>query len=102
MNDGTSIPDRRNPLTPALMDTIRLVRRLRDELHASAEALHAALDVIADRDARCDRLEDSNRHLRAQLRAAATGRTIAAERQQLEAEASGEYDEQEPAEVRAA
>jgi hypothetical protein len=48
--------------------------------------LAAALDLIRDRDRRIRNLEHMNLHLSAQLRSAVSGRTLAAERQQIERE----------------
>ena len=75
-------------LAPIVIDLLHLVRDLRQQRIDLAEALHAALDLVAQREAALDRVRADNRYLRAQIRAAVSGRTIAEERQQLEAEAA--------------
>ncbi|MCC7177065.1 MAG: hypothetical protein IT177_01625 [Acidobacteria bacterium] len=70
---------------------VRLVRELaaaRRARDAYREALQAAVAVIRARDEALTRLRDTNAHLRAQVRAAVSGRTLAEERQAIEAEAA--------------
>lgn len=71
----------------SLIRELAAARRARD---AYREALQAAVAVIKARDEALTRLRDTNAHLRAQLRAAVSGRTLAEERQAIEAEALGE------------
>lgn len=86
-----------NPLTPALLDTIRLARARGVELLEVRTWLRDALAVIAERDRALDHLRAENIHLRAQLRAALSGRTIAEERQAIEREAlDGDWLQDEP------
>lgn len=81
MMPTTTIPDTEpGRLVPVVLELIR-------ELRAEREAYHVAVGIIAERDARLDRLRAQNIHLRAQLRAVMSGRTIADERQALDEDA---------------
>lgn len=86
MNESLNPTASGHPLAPILVDTLHLVRRIRLEKQDLSTALHAALDVIHERDTTVDRLRRHNLHLLAQLRALASGKTIAEERQQLDDE----------------
>lgn len=70
-------PDGGRRLAPVVLELIR-------ELRAVREAYHVAVGIIAERNARLKGLRDENIHLRAQLRAVVTGRTVADERQALD------------------
>lgn len=67
-------------LAPVVLELIR-------ELRAVREAYHVAVGIIAERDARLERLRAENRHVRTQLRAVLSGRTIADERLALDEDA---------------
>ena len=75
-----------NPLTPALLDTIHLARQRAEELAEVRALLYAAIDAIAELHKDVDRYRASTIHLRAQIRAAVSGRTIAEERADVERE----------------
>jgi hypothetical protein len=75
-----------HPLTEPLLDTLRLVRQLHRKIDGLREALCAAFDLVADRDAELAAAQNVIVFQRAQVRAAVSGRTIAEERQLLERE----------------
>ena len=81
--------DPANPLTVALLDTIQLARELQEHLHECREALRVAVEMLAEKDRALDNAREQKEHLRAELRAYVSGRTIAEERQALE----GQKDE---------
>lgn len=57
------------------------------QLSAVRAALRVAVELLADAESAKKRLTDQNRHLRAELRAYMSGRTIAEERQKIDREA---------------
>lgn len=75
-----------NPLAGPLVHALRENRSLRDDIADLRLALSAAIGLVAARDKHIKQLENTKLHLKAQLQAAIGGRTIAAERQQLERE----------------
>ena len=87
MNDVMSLPEANNPLAPALIETIRVARGLREQLLSVREVLRVSIGVIAERDHEIDRLRSTTLHQRAQLRAAMSGRTVSEEWGEAEREA---------------
>jgi chromosome segregation ATPase len=67
-----------------LVRTLHLVQRLREDLGDAHEALHVAVAELADRDQALERSRSQVQHLRAEIRSMVSGRTLAAERQDLE------------------
>ena len=94
MHDSTTILHRPTvadvALEHAMLDVLNLEDRVRD-LEADnltlREIAQEALAVVVQRDRTIRHLQDDKRFLTAQLRAAVSGRTIAAERQALDREA---------------
>lgn len=84
-------------MTTALLATIKTAYERAVENHELREALRVSVSIIAERDKAVHRLEDQNIHLRAQLRAMMTGRTIAAERLDRERELLDAADDQQRA-----
>jgi hypothetical protein len=83
--------------TPAnwALHTLTAWREQRDlcaDIEDLQQGLSAALDLIRDRDRRIKSLEDMNLHLTAQIMAAMSGRTVAAERQAIETERSRDHE----------
>lgn len=68
------------------LDAWRVIRQLRQDNDDLRLGLQAAVSIIAERDKTIARMDNANLHLRAQLQALMSGRTIAEERQQLERE----------------
>lgn len=87
MTPATILPETTPPTRSVLLvETLQLVRRLRDDLRDCREALRVSVELLAERDKQLDSARRQNTQLRAELRAAASGRTIAEERQAIEAE----------------
>jgi hypothetical protein len=92
MTNATLPPDQeRARLAPLLLDAWRQIRRLRlilqlanERRRALSDALRTAVALLAEQNETIDRLRDQVTHLRAQVRAAVSGRTIAAERQAID------------------
>lgn len=99
MTDSQSVTQSGNPLASVLTATIRELYSARVVSEQRRELLSVAIETIHDLDRKLDRSRDENIHLRSQLRAFVSGRTIAEERQQLEDEA---VTLQSPSEARAA
>jgi hypothetical protein len=78
---------RTNPLAQPLVDALRTLRRLRQDEPAFREVLQVAIEVIAGFQRDLAQARRQNLQLRAELRAFMSGRTIAAERQELERQA---------------
>lgn len=87
MHDSILPQAERASLAPALLDTLARVRALHADVDLAREMLSVAVSVIAERDRDVARVRAENVHLRAQLRAAFSGKTIAEERQQAEQDA---------------
>lgn len=68
------------------LDAWRTIRRLHEDADDLRLGLQAAVSLIAERDTTIAKLENTNLHLRAQLSAALSGRTVAEERQAIERE----------------
>jgi hypothetical protein len=76
------LPDRAggNPLAPVLLNVIRVARDRGVQLRAARAVLVTAIGLLADRDRQLDDERSQKEHLRAQIRACVSGRTIAEER----------------------
>lgn len=77
-------------LEHAALDLIDLGDRVRDleaDVAIYRAIAHEALAVVVQRDRTIRHLRDDVAHLRAQVRAAVSGRTVAAERQAIDREA---------------
>lgn len=73
-----------------MLDVLDLEDRVRDleaDIVTYRDLTRAALAAVAERDREIRRLRADNAFFRAQLRAAISGRTIAAERQDMDREA---------------
>lgn len=89
-------PSYRNALAEPLTATVRELYYARVLSEQRREELSVALEMLRALSQKLERARDENIHLRAQLRAAFSGRTIAEERQQLEDEASLDDSSSEP------
>lgn len=76
----------RNHLAPLLVQALRDIVELKRAGHVYREANRIAIELIADRDRQIKTRDARIAQLRAELRAAMSGRTIAAERADIERE----------------
>lgn len=77
----------RECLTELLLQSLRIARQRGEELDHVRAMYRFAADVATDMGRELDAVRTQNQHLRLQLRAAVSGRTMAVERQQFEREA---------------
>lgn len=75
-----------NHLTPIALDLVHQLHDERKAHQATREVLYVAMEMLGTYERRYERARESGSFLRAQLRAATSGRTIAEERQRVDEE----------------